>query len=1215
MSVRQLRPTPLRFLRAVVATGALAAVLATPALADAAEPLAAAHWQLDASPAPTNLPLEGEAMITDTASNIGDANVAGENETVTFTDRLPAGMEVTEIRAIPSEPPRPKQQFHVSCSAAGVNPVKCTFKEALAPYEYVQLRIRVRTLYPSVPSASQTENEFSVEGGEAPTASPLVSQLKVNGQSTDFGLEKYELTAENEDFTPDTQAGSHPFQMTTTLNLNAGFEHEHNIADNELLPSAPGALLKNLNVKLPPGLLGNANVIGNPNAVQQCSEANFGANEPGERNACPADTAIGVATVTVNDPIAIFYITKVVPVFNLRPAPGEPARFGFIIRHAPVILDTSVRTGEDYGATVSVHYSSQAVQVLGSTVTFWGVPGDPRHDNVRGWACLFGRENGTPCVSQKTAEPSPFLLLPTTCGSLSSSVSGDAWNPGVLEGEGKPSTFEGTFESPPQDALSGCEGLPFNPSLAVRTDTHAASTPTGMTLEVSMPQESTLKAGQLAEADVHSTTVELPEGLQTSAGAANGLETCQDFQAGFEHPDTDTGPTLQGDLEDQHFTSFAAACPDAAKLGTVDVTTPLLPEHLTGSLYLAEQNTNPFASPLVIYLIAEEKTSKVLVKLAGEVEINPSTGRLITRFKNTPQTPFSNLTAHLFNTERASQATPAFCGSYPASASFSPWSGAAAQRQSDPKDFEITSGPKGEPCPGATLPFAPGFHAGATNGNAGEYSPFELTINRPDGQQALESIDVRLPEGMAAKIASLTPCPAAVVEALPTLSQSKPACAPESLIGKTITSSGLGGAPVTLAGELFLTEGVDGAPFGLLAVTHAAAGPFDLGYVSVLSTITIDQTTAAVTVKSINPIPKILKGVPVQLKQINVAVDRPEFQFNPTSCAAASISGGLSGWEGASNAVSYPFATSNCARLPFAPKLTATVQGNASKANGTTFAVTVESPGIGQANIHKVDLTLPEALPSRLTTIQKACLEVVFNANPAACDEGSVIGEGIVHTPVLKSPLRGPAYLVSHGGAAFPDVEFVLQGERITLVLDGKTDIKKGITYSRFETTPDAPFTKFESIFPAGPHSALTANVPESENFNLCKHTLTMPTEITAHNGAFLGQTTPIQLLGCGGVAGFTTAKVKIKKHSVKGSTLTLVVVAPSAGRIAVGGSGLHTLKKSLSKLGTYKLKVKLGPKGKAAVAHKHLLKVHVRVSFAPTHGRASSAAVTVKFH
>jgi hypothetical protein len=334
----------------------------------------------------------------------------------------------------------------------------------------------------------------------------------------------------------------------------------------------------------------------------------------------------------------------------------------------------------------------------------------------------------------------------------------------------------------------------------------------------------------------------------------------------------------------------------------------------------------------------------------------------------------------------------------------------------------------------------------------------------------------------------------------------------------------LGGKPVELHGKLYLTEGYAGAPFGLLAVTEAKAGPFNLGFVNVRSQILVNKETAAVTVLS-EPIPQMLKGVPAQVKELNVTVERPgnqPFEFNPTNCEGLNITGELTGYEAGSSGISEPFHPSNCAALPFTPKLTATVLGHASKADGAEFKVTVESEGLGQANIHKVDLTLPEVLPSRLTTIQKACLAAVFNTNPAACDEGSDIGEGIVYTPVLKHPLRGPAYLVSHGNAAFPDVEFVLQGEGITLVLDGKTDIKKGITYSKFETAPDAPFTKFETILPAGPHSALTADVPETENFSLCKHasSLAMPTTIVAQSGKTIVQSTKITLVGCGGVLG-----------------------------------------------------------------------------------------------
>jgi hypothetical protein len=253
----------------------------------------------------------------------------------------------------------------------------------------------------------------------------------------------------------------------------------------------------------------------------------------------------------------------------------------------------------------------------------------------------------------------------------------------------------------------------------------------------------------------------------------------------------------------------------------------------------------------------------------------------------------------------------------------------------------------------------------------------------------------------------------------------------------------------------------------------------------------------------------------VQLKQIHVTVDRPGFQFNPTNCAPKTVDGTLKGSQGGSAQVSSPFQVVNCASLPFAPKLTAVAGGKASKLNGASLDVKVTSAGLGQANIAKVFLTLPKALPSRLTTIQKACVDSLFNANPATCNEGSVIGKATIHTPVLKSPLTGPAYLVSHGNAGFPDVEFVLQGEGITLILDGKTDIKKGITYSRFESTPDAPFSTFETELPTGPHSALTANVPESEHYSLCAAKLVIPTEITAQNGAVIKQQTKVGLTGC----------------------------------------------------------------------------------------------------
>ncbi len=1198
------------------------------------------HWHLEASAAPTNLPLKqtapGEAEIVVTAADLGDAEVNGATHTVTLTDTLPAGVEAVSVsedfnhfqseHGAEEEKLKARQAAFKCATPSGPHRenVSCTYKGVLTPYEQLEAIIKVAV---TAESASEPDNIATVEGGEANNKESISEPLKLNGQPTAFGVEAYELTPESEEFGTDSQAGSHPFQLTTTFNPNEIYGTELELGKPQLQRKSP-ALQRNLAFKLPAGLIGNVN------AMPVCSDVSFGAQEADGNNACPNETAVGIATVTFSDPTSPSeqLSTWVVPVFNLAPAPGEPARFGFSIIHVPVVLDTTVRTGEDYGVTVSVHNASQTVQVLGSRVTFWGTPGDPRHNKSRGWACLgYGSEEyrgqEQPCETGTPPEK-PFLTLPTKCESLASPMEGEAWNE---EKTAALNTLPLSREKPIE--TTSCAGLPFGPVAEVIPDQHSASTPTGLTVKVKVPQASTLEPSYdegKAEADVGATTLELPVGLEASSGAANGLETCSVEQAGFNGGNGEKGAALQGQLEQQSFTPAAASCPEAAKVGTVDIRSPDLKEDVTGGLYLAQQDTNPFASPLAFYIIAKEKTSEVLVKLAGEVKINPVNGQLVSDFKNTPQAPFEELTLHLWDGGRASQSTPATCGTYPSKVIFTD-SSSGAEVVSEPS-FAITSGPHGSPCPSATPPLETGFRAESTNLQAGAYSPFKLTIERPDGNAALKTISMTLPQGLAAKLQSVPLCPE------PQASQGN--CPEASLIGKSMASSGLGETPYRLPGKVYLTgpyvTASGTAPFGLSSVTEATAGPFHLGKDVVRSGITVNEFTAAATINTAasqffafeptpgeqataEGLPESIKGIPSQIKKLEVEIERPEFEFNPTNCEPQAVTGQITGYNGAApQNVSSPFKISNCAALPFAPKLTATVSGPGSKVNGTAFAVTVESPGLGQANIHKVDLTIPAVLPSRLTTIQKACLEAVFNANPASCDEGSVIGEGTVYTPVFKNPLKGPAYLVSHGNAAFPDVEFVLQGEGITLILDGKTDIKKGVTYSRFETSPDAPFTKFVSNFPAGPHSALTANVPESEDFNLCAHAkeLVIPTEITAQNGAFIPQQTQPQLTGCGaGVASFVTGKTVIKKHSIKGSTLTLVVFAPGAGKISISGPGLHGLNKSVSKAGSYTIKVKLTAKGKTAVAHKHLLKMRVHDAFTPGHGNASSASVTVKFH
>jgi hypothetical protein len=1119
-----------------VAICLLASALSLFALVGAAPALAEGpHWLINARSAPSYLAPGEHGEMTISVINLGDAPaISTQSQPLVITDTLPKGVVATGPAVYSNTGGSAPRKVTTAC-----NGLRCEYAGTLPPFMASTVLIPIEVESAGV---SSEPNVVRVEGGNTP---PAIAERPLKaGTSTPFGVERYELSPEGKSGEPELQAGSHPFQLTTTLDFNQTFTLINNSVPPKPAPTVP-SLLRNLATTLPPGL------VGDTLTVPQCTDADFSTSLPGNSNACPVGTAVGVAVVTLDAPgESLGYKTESVPIFNLVPAPGEPARLGFVFSKVPVTLDTSVRTGDGYAVEVSVKNASEAAEVLSTVITIWGTPGDASHDSTRGWPCVGGGfwvENLEPrpaCNPLGQLHPAPFLTLPTTsCSSqLETSVIAQSWKPGaqplapVEPAEGK--------------SLEGCGSLPFEPSIAVQPDQRAASTPSGLKVEVAVPQATTLSAGGLAEADIGETTVALPEGVTASAGAANGLEACSVAQTGFSGSDSDTGSTLETELGEESFTPAGVSCPDASKIGEVAIHSPLIEHEVKGFVYLGSQDTNPFASPLVLYMIAEDPVSGTRVKLAGEVRIDQATGQLTSTFKNTPPLPFETLKLHLFDGQRASQATPAYCRPYTTTATFVPTTGeAAVQRASS---FAPEAGPNGTPCQSSgPLPFNPEFQAGSTSNQAAGYTSFTLAINRPDGEESLTGIEMTLPPGIAAKLASVTPCPE------PAAGQSW-ACGPGSLIGEATSSSGLGNDPVTLTGSVYLTAGYNGAPFGLLASTVAKAGPFNLGVVNVRSRINVNPTTAAVTITtepgakgSEEELPTILKGVPVQLKALNVIVNRPEFEFNPTSCSAMKITGALSGDEGARPAVSSNFQVANCAALPFVPKLTASVVGQGSKANGTTFVVKVESPGLGQANIHKVDLTIPAKLPSRLTTIQKACLEKVFNANPASCDEGSVIGEGIVHTPVFKNPLRGPAYLVSHGNAAFPDVEFVLQGEGVEILLDGKTNIHNGITYSKFETAPDAPFTSFESIFPAGPHSALTPNVPENEYYNLCKTPLSLPTEITGQNGAFISQETKVAVLGCKGVAAFKATKAQLLAKALKACRTKYKATSKKSKRVA----------------------------------------------------------------
>ncbi|HTZ65194.1 MAG TPA: hypothetical protein VMB51_13910 [Solirubrobacteraceae bacterium] len=1088
-------------------------------VAGAGSAWASAWWRVASRSAPTVLRVGQTATITLTATNLGDSGVNATASPVTITAVLPPGLQATSIVGAPAF--HKEASYLMNCE---LSTLACTSKpETFPPFEQLQVTITVNVL----PGASGGEaDQVGVQGGEqegqpgvAVSGASADSLLRVGESATPFGVEEhgYALTPENEDGGLDTQAGSHPFQLTTKLDLSQGLEHPRELA------AAP-ALPKNLQFNLPPGL------IGDPQAVPACPLVDFLAISEADTNACASQSAIGVAVVTLDEPLRFGDITRAVPLWNLEPAHGEPARLGFEVIKVPVVLNTSVRTGGDYGVTVSVSEAPESVQLLSSEVTIWGAPGDPAHNSSRGWACLLGGvyvNHEAPCQDTSQSPPvGAFLTLPSACtGALSSTVEGESWPLQSLASE--PGQIFTLFEQAPLAGLEECAGPPFDPHIGLASSEHAASTPTGLTATVRIPQNPTIHAHEgPGEADLRDTTVTLPEGVQVNPSAANGLQACSESQIGYEGSPPGDG-LAPGASEPLRFSQAPATCPEASRVGTVRIQTPLLEHELTGAVYLAEQGANPFGTLLALYISAEDPYSGIRVKLAGKATLDPHTGQITTSFENSPQVPFETLTLELFPGPRASLSTPPACKAYASSATFTPWSApehpAASIETTEPEqELDITTGAEGSPCANPQ-PFAPALNGGVDDLQAGAFSSFSLTLTHPDQDQPLTGLTLTLPPGAAALLSAVTPC--GEPEA------SLGTCPPSSLIGEATAVAGLGPDPYTVTGgKVYITGAYDGsggcsvgspgcAPYGLSIVTPAVAGPFNLGDVVVRSKIEVNPHTAQVTITS--PLPTIVQGVgqessgiPLALKQIHVTVNRPNFEYNPTNCNPLSITASLRGSQGATAQSSSRFQVEGCQSLPFAPGVTAATRGQTSKADGASLALKFKSK-TGEAHVAKTVLTIPATLPARLTTIQKACVAGVFEANPAACPEGSDIGTATVHTPVLKGPLSGPIYLVSHGNAAWPDAELVLQGEGITVILDGQTAIKKGITTSSFLSVPDAPFESVEATLPEGPHSALTTNLPLKDHYSLCGAHLAIPAQLTGQNNTTVEDNAKVSVQGC----------------------------------------------------------------------------------------------------
>ncbi len=827
------------------------------------------------------------------------------------------------------------------------------------------------------------------------------------------------------------------------------------------------------------------------------------------------------------------------PIVNVTPEAGQSAEFVLQNQgNVPQVLTAHlVRTAEGYGFTV-VTKGIPSVRLVRFETTFWGVPADPSHDAMRGLECGSVRPSTSPterplsCGSGGGVSdgevPVPFLMMPTDCSSGGSvaTVRADSWeHPGRV---GENQKYEGFVEeSTGFPGVTGCNLLSFDPSIEVQPDTLLADEPVGLDVNLKVPQVEQPQV--LATPHLRNAVVTLPEGLSIDPGTVDGIQACN--ETGPEGINF-TGSESERVGADGELQLAPGHCPDASTVGSAEAVTPLLGEPVRGHVYLARPLcggsgeaacTNEDALDGHLYQLYLELGGEgalgntgIVIKVPGFTEANPATGQLTTKFLENPQTPFSELHIELYGGQRASVANPPACGQALTSSDLTPWS--APGRTPAPESLLMAGTPDATPSSyyevtGCESPpgLNPGFTAGTVTPQAGQYSAFTMNLSREDREQYIKGIQIHTPPGLLGMLSSVSLCEEALADS--------GHCPQASEIGTTKVATGAGSHPFEIGGNVYLTGPYDGAPFGLSIVTDAVAGPFNLGLVVVRARIEVDPETSELTITTDEAggfaVPQIVFGVPLRLKRITVNIDRPNFMFNPTNCAAQKITAIVSGSQNATATVSAPFAVGGCKSLGFKPQFKVSTNGHTSRAIGASLDARLSYPpgSLGNdANIASVKVDLPKQLPSRLTTLQKACPAGTFDANPASCPAASVVGIVKASTPLLPVGLSGPVYFVSHGGEEFPSLIVVLQGDGVRVDLTGTTFISKtGITSSTFKTVPDVPVNTFELYLPQGKGSALAANG------NLCKSQakLVMPTLFVAQNGMQIKQSTKIAVNGC----------------------------------------------------------------------------------------------------
>ncbi|HEU4906613.1 MAG TPA: hypothetical protein VFT19_10950 [Solirubrobacterales bacterium] len=898
----------------------------------------------------------------------------------------------------------------------------------------------------------------------------LAALAPAGAQADEIGLGNFDVTATNADGTPATQAGSHPFAFTTEFKIDYTEEGVDPVFGVPLYFIS--AQLKDLLIDQAPGFLADTTVYPRCTAAQFAGLVGAFSRKLKEERACPNDTAVGV----VGNGVFFPWLWTGSAVYNMVPPPGALARFGFRVAEAVnVVIDITVQDTPPYNGVAKLLNTSQIARVFYSEFQLWGNPSDPAHDKVRG-ACYRQEEEFNPFAgpeaidwqfkpSSEACEVAPrdaLLTLPASCrGPQLTAFEANSWEePGSWISGG--SLSHDDAEPPSPQGFTGCEKVSFSPAVKAKPTTDSAETGTGLDVNIEFDDEGLKDPKGTAQSQAKKVVVTLPEGMTLNPSAAEGLGVC-----------------TPADLDRETLGSQAGeGCPSGSKLGTVRVESPLAPEPVLGNVYLAQQDDpatsepgaeNPFDSLIAFHIVIRNKNLGLLVKIPARVDPDPVTGQLVTTVEEAPQLPFSSFQFHFNEGLRAPLISPPACGEYQTKVELYPWSDPSNPR-TVLSGFEITAGVGEGPCPpGGIPPFGPDFEAGSLNNNAGSYSPFTMRLLRADGEQNMTKFSAVLPPGVVGSLRGVEKCADSAIGAAKAKTGREelatPSCPPNSQIGTTQAGAGVGSALTYVGGTTYLGGPYKGAPLSVISITPAVAGPFDAGTVVVRLGLDLDPKTAEVEVDGAasDPIPHILKGIPLKLRDLQVNVDRPNFTLNPTSCdessAKATLFGSYLNLFDPADDVPADLATryqaANCLNLGFAPKLGLKLKGGTRRGNFPGLKAHYK-PFSGHANVKDLVVRLPRSAFLEQGHIRTICTRVQFAAD--SCPKAAQYGYIRAWTPLLDEPLQGPVYLRS-SNHKLPDLVFDLHG-LVDVEVQTRIDSVRGGIRARVENAPDAPISR-----------------------------------------------------------------------------------------------------------------------------------------------------------